>query len=161
VNGPPSAISTPLTTSSPSELADEPGKTMWETCYSSFTPAGDAEGDLARLVRDCGTTGGMRAITTVKIGTQSAQDPVDRYAFQVSSSDKCYRIYAAGDSAVKDLDLLLRGPAGEPVVADVTHDAWPVLPPREPVCFTAPGLYMLEVSVYKGAGRYALQVWGR
>jgi hypothetical protein len=163
VNEPSSAISASPTSSPPttSDLADEPGKTMWETCYSSFTPGGDAEGDLARLVRDCGTTGGMRAITTVKVGSQSAQDPVDRYAFQVSSSDKCYRVYATGDSAVKDLDLLLRGPSGEPVVADVTHDSWPVLPPREPVCFTEPGLYMLEVSVYRGAGKYALQVWGR
>ncbi|HEX4336241.1 MAG TPA: hypothetical protein VH062_10030 [Polyangiaceae bacterium] len=140
---------------------EEPGKTAWETCYSSFAPSGDAEGDLTRLVRDCGTTGGMRAITKVKLGTQSSQDPVDRYAFQVPGPDKCYRIYAVGDSAVKDLDLLLRGPSGTSMVADITHDSWPVLPPREPVCISEPGLYMLEVSVYKGAGKYALQVWGR
>ncbi len=141
--------------------SDEPAKTPWETCYSSFAPTGDAEGDLARLVRDCGTTGGMRAVTKVKLGTQSADDPVDRYAFQVPAPDKCYRVYAVGDSAIKDLDLLLRGPKGTSMVADITHDSWPVLPPREPVCFSEPGLYMLEVSVYKGAGRYALQVWGR
>lgn len=103
----------------------------------------------------------MRAITKVKLGTQAAQDPVDRYAFEVPAANKCYRIYAVGDASVKDLDLLLRGPSGEAVVADVTHDAWPVLPPREPACFPIPGLYMLEVSVYRGAGRYALQVWGR
>ncbi len=145
----------------PEVTADEPGKTAWETCYSSFAPTGDAEADLGRLVRDCGTTGGMRAITKVKVGSQSAQDPVDRYAFQVPAADKCYRVYAVGDSTVKDLDLLLRGPAGTSMVADITHDSWPVLPPREPVCFPEPGLYMLEVSVYKGAGRYALQVWGR
>ena len=148
--------SSPQATSS-----DEPGKTAWETCYSSFSPSGDAEGDLGRLVRDCGTTGGMRAMTKVKTGTQSADDPVDKFAFQVPEPDKCCRIYAVGDGSIKDLDLLLRGPKGSSVVADVTHDSWPVLPPREPVCFTEPGLYMLEVSVYKGAGRYALQVWGR
>ena len=156
---------TPLSTVSPSvarvEPSDEPARSNWETCYSSFTPAGDAEGDLARLVRDCGTTGGMRAITKVKLGNQTAQDPVDRYAFEVPAADKCYRIYAVGDSSIKDLDLLLRGPSGQAVVADITHDSWPVLPPREPVCFPVPGLYMLEVSVYRGAGRYALQVWGR
>ena len=140
---------------------DEPEKTPWETCYSSFTPIGKAEDDLARLVRDCGTTGGMRAITKVRLGTQSSEDPVDRYAFQVPAPDKCYRVYAVGDSAIKDLDLLLRGPKGTAMLADVTHDSWPVLPPREPICFSEPGLYMLEVSVYKGAGRYALQVWGR
>src|SRR5262245_46148228 len=130
---PPSTASTatPIESSpsSSSELAYEPGKTMWETCYSSFTPSGNAEGDLARLVRDCGTTGGMRAVTSVKVGSQGSQDPVDRYAFQVPAPDKCYRIYATGDASVKDLDLLLRGPSGESVVADVTHDAWPVVPP--------------------------------
>jgi hypothetical protein len=145
----------------PEVSSDEPAKSPWETCYSSFAPTGDAESDLARLVRDCGTTGGMRAITKVKLGTQSADDPVDRYAFQVPAPDKCYRVYAVGDSAIKDLDLLLRGPKGTSMIADITHDSWPVLPPREPVCFSEPGLYMLEVSVYKGAGRYALQVWGR
>jgi hypothetical protein len=142
-------------------LSDEPGKTAWETCYSSFAPTGNAEGDLTRLVRDCGTTGGMRAVTKVQLGAQTAQDPVDRYAFEVPTPDKCYRVYAVGDSSVKDLDLLLRGPSGTSMVADITHDSWPVLPPREPVCFAEPGLYMLEVSVYRGAGKYALQVWGR
>ncbi len=146
----------------PAEVSsDEPAKTPWETCYSSFAPTCNAESDLARLVRDCGTTGGMRAVTKVKIGNQSADDPVERFAFQVPAPDKCYRVYAVGDSTIKDLDLLLRGPQGTSMVADITHDSWPVLPPREPVCFSEPGLYMLEVSVYKGAGRYALQVWGR
>jgi hypothetical protein len=156
---PPPIVRTESIPDSPS--SDEPGKTVWETCYSSFAPTGDAEGDLSRLVRDCGTTGGMRAITKVKLGTQSSQDPVDRYAFQVPAADKCYRVYAVGDSSVKDLDLLVRGPSGTSMVADITHDSWPVLPPRTPVCVPEPGLYMLEVSVYKGAGKYALQVWGR
>jgi len=44
--------------------------------------------------------------------------------------------------------------------ADVTHDSFPVLPPHGPICFDKPGLYLLEVSVFRGGGRYALQVWG-
>jgi hypothetical protein len=139
----------------------EPARTQWEACYSTFAPAGDAEADLTRLVRDCGPTGGMRAVTPIRIGTQSSEDPVDRYTFEVPSPGKCYRVYAAGESSIADLDLLLRGPTRDRYVADVTHDSWPVLPPREPVCFNEPGSYMLEVSVYRGSGRYALQVWGR
>ncbi len=138
-----------------------PPKNPWENCYSTFRPTGNSDADLAHLVRDCGPTGGMRAMTDVRIGTQSEEDPVDRYTFEAPLPGKCYRVYAAADSGVKDLDLLLRGPSGDAVVADVTHDSWPVLPPREPVCFPQPGLYMLEVSVYRGSGRYALQVWGR
>jgi len=133
----------------------------WQTCYSTFAPTGDAAADLARLVRDCGTTGGMRAVSAVRLGQQAEQDPVDRYTFEVPTAGKCYRVYATGDAAVQDLDLLLRGVSGEPVAADVTHDSWPVLPPQGPVCFSEPGLYMLEVSVFRGSGHYALQVWGR
>jgi len=140
---------------------DDASKSPWEACYSSFAPAGDPEGDLMRLVRDCGPTGGMRAVTPVRVGRQSSEDPVDRYTFEVPAPGKCYRVYAAGESSIEDLDLLLRGPTQGAFVADVTHDSWPVLPPREPVCFTLPGSYMIEVSVYRGSGRYALQVWGR
>jgi hypothetical protein len=141
--------------------SEEAAKTPWEACYSSFSPTGDAESDLNRLVRDCGPTGGMKAVTPVRIGQQSSEDPVDRYTFEVPEPGKCYRVYAAGQSTIADLDLLLRGPSKDRFVADVTHDSWPVLPPREPVCFDQPGAYMLEVSVYRGSGRYALQVWGR
>lgn len=141
--------------------SEEVSKGPWEACYSSFAPAGDAESDLTRLVRDCGPMGGMKAVTPIRFGQQSSSDPVDRYTFEVPSAGKCYRVYAAGESSIEDLDLLLRGPTRDHFVADVTHDSWPVLPPREPVCFPEPGSYMLEVSVYRGSGRYALQVWGR
>ena len=56
--------------------------------------------------------------------------------------------------------MLLRGPDGENVAADLTHDAWPVAPPAGPACFDTPGLYMVEVSVFQGEGTYAFQVWG-
>lgn len=137
------------------------GRGPWETCYSTFAPTGDASADLARLVRDCGATGGMRAVSAVRLGQQAEQDPVDRYTFEVPASGKCYRVYGASDAAVQDLDLVLRGPSGDAIGADVTHDSWPVLPPQGPLCFSEPGLYMLEVSVFRGAGRYAVQVWGR
>jgi hypothetical protein len=147
--------------------ADEAGgdpdasKTPWETCYSSFSPGGSARDDLTRLVRDCGATGGMKPVTAIRTGEQAESDPVDRYTFEVPAAGRCYRVYAAGDSSVGDLDVLLRGPSGDAAIGDITHDSWPVVPPREPACFSQPGLYMLEVSVYRGSGKYALQVWGR
>ena len=148
-------------TGSASTAPGDEAHSPWETCYSTFAPTGDASSDLAHLVRDCGPVGGMRAVSAVRLGQQAEQDPVDRYTFEVPAAGKCYRVYGAGDAAVQDLDLLLRGPKGDSVVADVTHDSWPVLPPRSPICFSEPGLYMLEVSVFRGSGGYALQVWGR
>lgn len=140
---------------------DADAKGPFETCYSTFSPSGDASGDLARLVRNCGPAGGMRALTAVHQGQQGERDPVERLSFEVPEGGKCYRVYAVGDSGVKDLDLLLRGASGDAFVADVSHDSWPVLPPREPICLSEAGVYLLEVSVSRGEGRYALQVWGR
>ncbi len=133
---------------------------VWGACYESFTPTGNAKTDLGRITRSCGPTGEMRAITPVKEASQNERDPVDRYTFYVPSAGACYRVYATGDRNIGDLDLLLRGPDGEDVAADISHDSFPVLPPHGPLCFDVPGLYMLEVSVFRGSGRYALQVWG-
>ena len=47
---------------------------------------------------------------------------------------------------VRDLDVLIRTPDGEPVAGDLTHDAWPVVPPLGPACFAEPGAYVLEVE---------------
>jgi hypothetical protein len=133
---------------------------VWGACYEGFTPSGNAKSDLGRITRSCGKTGGMRAITPVKLAAQNERDPADRYTFYVPSAGACYRVYATGDKSVEDLDLLLRGPDGEDVVADISHDSFPVLPPSSPMCFDVPGLYLLEVSVFKGGGNYAIQVWG-
>src|SRR5689334_22212099 len=59
--------------------AEDAPRTPWEACYSSFSPAGEAESDLKRLVRDCGPIGGMKAVTPVRTARQSSEDPVDRY----------------------------------------------------------------------------------
>lgn len=143
----------------PPAAASKPGG-VWSECYSAFSPSGSPKEDLARLTRSCGATGGMQAVTSVQTAEQSEKDPADRYTFYVPSPGACYRVYAVGDRNVLDLDVLLRGPDGEDVTGDLSHDAFPVTPPAGPICFDVPGLYMLEVSVFRGAGRYALQVWG-
>ncbi|MBK8994990.1 MAG: hypothetical protein IPM35_04455 [Myxococcales bacterium] len=139
---------------------DAPKGGVWSECYSTFSPTGSPKEDLARLTRSCGPTGGMQAVTRVQTAEQSERDPADRYTFYVPASGACYRVYAVGDRNVLDLDVLLRGPDGEDVTGDMSHDAFPVTPPAGPICFDVPGLYMLEVSVFRGSGRYALQVWG-
>lgn len=134
--------------------------TPWASCYTDFKPSGLLDNDLRRLTRDCAERHGMSAVTPVAKAEQSAKAPADRYTFFVPSAGYCYRVLAVGGSGVSDLDLLIRTPDGEQVAADVTHDKYPVLPPQGPLCFDIPGLYVLEVSVFEGSGRYAVQVWG-
>ena len=101
----------------------------------------------------------MRAITEVTIGQQSEREPADQYTFFVPEAGNCFRIFATADRNIRDLDVLLRTPDGEAVAGDITHDGWPVVPPDGPACFEQPGSYVLEVSVFGGAGRYAVQVY--
>jgi hypothetical protein len=132
----------------------------WTQCYAGFRQTGNPRGDLARLTRACGKLGGMRPVTRVLLRHQAASEPAARYTFYVTHVPSCYRIFAAADRHIADLDLLLHGPDGDRLVGDLTHDAWPVLPPHGPLCLDVPGLYMLEVSVFQGTGHYAVQVWG-
>jgi hypothetical protein len=133
----------------------------WMAPPGSRTPTGHARADLARLKRDCGTVGAMRSLTPVGVHYQSEEQPAELYELWVTDERRCYRIYAAADSTVRDLDLPVRGQDADPVAADVSRDGWPVLPPGRPLRFLQPGRYVLEVSVARGRGYYALQVWGR
>ena len=144
----------------PAASTQRPEAGDWQRCYAGFSPTGNPKSDLAHITRSCAGTAGMRAITGVTIGEQSEREPADRYTFFVPEAGNCFRIFAIADRNVRDLDLLLRTPEGEPVAGDLTHDSWPVVPPEGPACFEQPGLYVLEVSVFSGAGRYALQVYG-
>ncbi len=128
-------------------------------CFADFKPTGNPRHDMKQLTDRCGHVGGMRPITPVHTARQRDSDPADRYTFYVPTAGGCYRVYATSGRNVGDLDLLLRGPTPDLVIADLTSDTWPVLPARHPVCFEQPGLYMLEVSVGQGTGEYALQVW--
>jgi hypothetical protein len=132
----------------------------WHRCYAGFSPTGNPKSDLGRITESCGPLGRMRPITGVTLGRQSAHEAADRYTFFVPDTESCFRIFATADRNIADLDVLLRMPDGEPITGDITHDSWPVVPPQGPACFEEPGLYVLEVSVFSGGGRYALQVWG-
>ena len=133
----------------------------WTGCYANFRPAGNPKGDLSRLGRACGPPAGLRPVTPARTRYQRERDPVHPYPLRIAAPGHCYRIFAVGDAHVRDLDLVLRAPDGEEIAADLSHDAWPVLPPRAALCLDAPGLYVLEVSVFRGAGYYSVQIWGR
>ncbi len=151
------SAATPATPATPAAPAKPTNS--WSACYAGFTPMGSAHGDLARLTHACGSLGGLHAVTPVVSRVQSEKEPADRYTFYVPGAGACYRVFAAGDYNVKDLDLLIHDAAGRPIAADLSHDSFPVMPPASPLCFDRGGLYMLEVSVYRGAGHYAVQVW--
>jgi hypothetical protein len=131
----------------------------FESCYQSFRPTGVVEQDLAQMTSLCGPPNAMKPVTPVIGGTQSQRDSLARFTFR-GEMGRCYRIFAASERGVQDLDLAMLDPDKNVVGHDTNQDAFPMLNPDGPFCLTRPGTYTVLVSVEKGAGRYALQVWG-
>jgi hypothetical protein len=134
--------------------------TPWSKCYESFAASGDLATDMVAMGRACGAKNGQKPLTTVRTGQQSEHDAVDRFTFTAGGASKCYRVFAVGERGVRDLDVQVVGPDGELLASDASMDPNPVVPPREPLCLKQSGIYVVEVSVQRGAGRYAVQVWG-
>jgi hypothetical protein len=71
----------------------------------------------------------------------------------------CYRVLGAGSAGIADLDLFLYDPNGVQVQQDPAEDRFPTLGVLSDLCPPRSGAYRLQVSMYKGAGAYALRVY--
>jgi hypothetical protein len=131
----------------------------FESCYQSFHPSGTIDQDLAQMTSLCGPPNAMKPVTAVIRGSQAQHDAIARFTFR-GEMGRCYRIFAAAEKSVHDLDLAMLDPDKNVVGHDTNEDAFPMLNPDGPFCLTRPGVYTVLVSVEKGEGRYALQVWG-
>lgn len=143
----------------PMRVADATHGGIFETCYGEFRPSGDAHQDLAQMTELCGPPSSMKAVTEVLVGSQSESDPIARYTFE-GETGRCYRIFAAAEGAVQDLDMAVLDPDLAVVGYDTNNDPFPILNPDGPLCLTRPGTYTVLVSVERGEGSYAIQVWG-
>jgi hypothetical protein len=110
--------------------------------------------------RLCGVKNNQRPLTPVRMGQQSEHDAVERFTFTAGGPGKCYRIFAMGETGVRDLDVQVVGPNGDALASDNSKDPHAVVPAREPLCLDKQGIYTVEVSVFRGSGRFAVQVWG-
>ena len=151
--GPPPGLPNPML------VADSVHGGVFETCYQRFRPTGNARGDLVQMTGLCGAATSMKPITDIIEGAQAQSDPIARYTFR-GEIGRCYRIFSASDRGIRDLDLAILDPAHTVVGHDTNEDAFPILNPDGPLCLTRKGDYTLLVSVEKGRGHYALQVWG-
>ncbi|SRR5260221_8929972 len=131
----------------------------FETCYQGFRPSGNVERDLAQMTSLCGPPNAMKPVTPVIQGAQTQSDAIARFTFH-GETGRCYRIFSASERGVLDMDMAMLDPDKNVVGHDTNEDAFPMLNPDGPFCLTRPGLYTVLVSVEKGAGRFALQVWG-
>jgi hypothetical protein len=131
----------------------------FESCYQGFHASGSVEKDLAQMTSMCGPPNSMKPVSPVFQGNQTQKDPIARYTFR-GETGRCYRIFSASDRTIQDMDMAMLDPDKNVVGHDTNEDAFPMLNPDGPFCLTRPGQYTVLVSVEKGQGKYALQVWG-
>ena len=146
-------------TSLPTIPSEEDSDSPWVKCRELFTSSGDPKQDVGLLGRACAARNKQHPLTGIHEGQQTENDAVDRYTFAAAGSGKCYRVIGAGEQGVLDLDVQLIDPDGESVATDNSKTPYPMAPATEPVCLKKTGIYTVEVSVYRGSGHYAVQVW--
>ncbi len=73
---------------------------------------------------------------------------------------RCYRVLAAGESGVRDLDLAVIDPHGATLQRDASDDASPTLGVVAPLCPAAAGDYRVALHLEAGEGAFAWQVFG-
>ncbi len=71
----------------------------------------------------------------------------------------CYRILAAGEESLGDLDLALFDPSGILITEDPGQDRYPVLGLQSDVCPPVSGSYRIQAHAYVGQGHFALRTW--
>jgi hypothetical protein len=130
----------------------------WADCYRHFQPEGDATSDLERLGQVCAAPMGLSFLTSFEGAEQRARGAPEQLRLRARRG--CYRAFAIGGPGVSDLDVAVYDPRGNLVAADVSRDAWPVVPPRGPLCVNEDGTLTVSVSVARGAGGYLLAIWG-
>jgi hypothetical protein len=138
---------------------DRFGDPFWSACYKEFLPSEGPAADLERLAFTCSAPRGFTAAAPLHTASQKATDRAERLVLRVRKG-RCYRLFAVADRGVRDLDVSILAPDGRLVAADVSKDAWSVVPPRAPWCPDEEGPFAIDVSVADGEGSYALGLWG-
>jgi len=102
--------------------------------------------------------GGMRPVTAPTRETLADGEVVER---DISlTPGRCYRVLAASEAGVEDLDLAVRGPTSALLQEDGSEDSSATLGVLRPLCPAAPGQYRLVLRADLGGGALAWQVLG-
>lgn len=130
-------------------------------CLGSVRTTGDHEADYASLIAACGAPTGFAEYAHPVTGDlHGASDRIDTYSLKLAGG-YCYRVFAAGDRSIVNLNVQVRAGNGASVAEDTTTA--PIAVAGEtPFCVAKTSDYRLEADVNgPGFGSYKLGVWAR
>lgn len=131
----------------------------WVKCHEGLSLSGDPVKDVTRIGLLCGPSNGMRRKTKQAIvGLVGEHEPPVVTSIQ-SARGACYRIFAAADAQVSELDVTVRSSRDVGVAADHGAGRLAIVQPDRPFCTFADETFTVEVSARRGSGRFAAEVW--
>lgn len=131
----------------------------WVKCHEGLTLSGDPLKDVTRLGLLCGPSNGMRRKTRQAIvGLVGEREPPVVATIHVARG-ACYRVFAAADAEVGELDVKVRSSRDVGVAADHGKGRLAIVQPDRPFCTFADEAFTVEVSARRGGGRFAAEVW--
>ena len=119
----------------------------------------DPRADLAALAERC--AGDMAAVPGESSATQGEDDPSVRLALEVSGARRCFRVLAAADVGVSELDVQILDPSGRALARDARHGRLAVVPEDGLLCLPHDGRYVVEVAVTGGRGAVVARAFSR
>lgn len=132
----------------------------WAACYQKLKSRGvDPARDVATLASACQAATKMKLVGSTIVGKQSASDPPQSYPLR-AEAEHCYRVYGQADLHIEDLHLAIEDSAGIVAAQDSTATGAVIASRDGAVCFKESDTAAVVVSVGRGGGTYALQVWG-
>jgi hypothetical protein len=132
----------------------------WAACLETIRTKGvDPAREVATLANACATATQMKLVSKTITGKQSDADPPQSYPFQTEAK-RCYRVYAQGDGHIENLNVAIEDSAGVAAGQDSPAGSTSVVLHDGAVCFKESDAATVVVSVGRGGGVYALQVWG-
>ena len=131
----------------------------WAACLETMKTKGvDPAREVATLAHACAPVTQMKLVSKTLAGKQSDADPPQSYPFQAEAK-RCYRVYAQADGHIETLNVAIEDSAGVAAGQDSAGSTSVVLRDGA-VCFKESDAATVVVSVGRGGGAYALQVWG-
>lgn len=131
----------------------------WVRCYGNFRLSGEPLKDMTRLSILCGPENGMRRLSKRALEGSVAEGQLPFVEKIQAVRGECYRVFAAADRGVTDLDVAVRSSRGVVIATDGGEDGWPIVQPDRPFCALEDDSLSVEISARKGAGRFAAEVW--
>jgi len=154
----PSASTSPSAAPDPAASANTPNR--GDACDAGFRASGEPRADAVRLGLICGPPERFRRDSDVIEGALAEGGAVVEVPLRMEAH-RCYRIVAATEVTIPDLDVELRSERDVVLASDEDHASVALLHRRGGICSDKVSEAHVIFRAGSGKGRFAAEIWSR